>query len=114
MVWPIFLGLAVVAPAWWLATDGSLIPPGDAVIIMEAATSVPGTADGAGLNLMHAGTRRIAATWNKGWTNVGVLVRDSVEGVETKARVWALSGMVGLVLLAVLLFILLFNGGWGL
>lgn len=122
MAWPILLALAAGVPVWllasrgrlpaaWPASDGSVIPPGDAVVLAESAVGAARKYGGAGLKLVHDRTGRVADGWDRGWAAAAALTRQGVEAVETRARVWTLTGIAVLTLLAVLLLPLLVNGG---
>lgn len=124
MVWPILLAVLFAVPvgwsaarghlpASWPATDGSAIPPGDVVVLAEAAVGLAHRRGGAGLAGVHLGMRSIADTWDRSLARVGRLARQGVEVVEVRARVWTLTGMAVLLLLAVLLLALFFTGGGG-
>ncbi|WP_203336227.1 proton-conducting transporter transmembrane domain-containing protein [Nocardioides limicola] len=111
--WPILLGVAISAVAWWLShherlpgwaahPDGRFLPPGDLVVPEEALilrvrwALERGAARGfavrsALIDILAAGVRRLGAT--------GSVLR----GAEQQLRVWEVSGVVTLGLLLVLL-----------
>lgn len=110
--WPILLALVLAAPLTWLLGRVPAIPPGDIVVPLEAASGLLRRYGGAGLDRIHTATGRVARAWGQGWSRSTGLIRDSVVLVETRARLWTPTGMAVLVLLAVLLLVLLFSGGW--
>lgn len=109
MLWPLLLAAPL---GWWLLRrwhrDGGhrrepLVPAGDLVVVGERALAATRATGGAGLERVHGGTRGVAKQWARAWRGAGDLTERSVEGLESRARVWTLSGLATLVLLGTLL-----------
>lgn len=103
MLWPLLLAAPL---GWWLWRRGEQEPPvpaGDLVVVGERALAATRATGGAGLERVHGVTRGVAKQWARTWRGAGGLTERSVEGLESRVRVWTLSGLVTLVLLGTLL-----------
>lgn len=110
--WPVLLALLLAAPLTWLVGRVPAVPPGDIVVPLETASGRLRSSGGVALARVYTGTAQVARVWGRGWSRSVGLVRDGVAFLETRSRLWTPTGMAVLVLLAVLLLVLLFAGGW--
>lgn len=110
--WPMLLALVLTVPLRWLVDRVPAVPPGDIMVPLEAASAVLRSSGGAAVARAHAGMMQVARAWDSGWSRAAGLLRDGVARVESRARLWTPTGMAVLVLLAMLLAVLLFAGGW--
>ncbi|MDO5669258.1 MAG: proton-conducting transporter membrane subunit [Corynebacterium sp.] len=103
MLWPLLLAIPL---GWWLwhrAPAETPVPAGDLVVVGEHALAATRITGGAGLERVHGVTRGVAKHWARAFSSAGELTERSVEGIESRVRVWTLSGVVTLVLLGTLL-----------
>ncbi|GGH45725.1 proton-conducting transporter transmembrane domain-containing protein [Microbacterium album] len=121
--WPILLGIALGAGAWWLtargliprrlaAADGTLVAPGDLLVPEERA--LQGLSRGAqgGQAAVHAFTGHVAAQWGRMWRAVAARTRRATGRAEARLSAAEVSGAAVLLVLGVAAAFLAIGGLW--
>ncbi|MDO5512306.1 proton-conducting transporter membrane subunit [Corynebacterium sp.] len=103
MLWPLLIAVPL---GWWWWRRGPAeapvpVPAGDVVVIGERVLdSLRSTTV---LERVHGVTGDAAKQWARGWATTGEATENAVEGIESRVRVWSLSGLVTVILLSALL-----------